>query len=334
MRTWGVIRWLGANSEALIALVTAVIVGILGLTNSVSASVVNSAILATLAALALSVLRSKWEFNAEPEARARLLSAQQSLEDLPAHIRRISQVEELLTDYRATLDEESAIRILRGNEITQSLSEARAEAKEWIFRGGTATFVRAVVLPDCIRRARRARRPLNVRLEILDPRDLRLCERYANFFRHGVEDPNEDEQTWTGEGTQLELYATIFAACWWKQHYPPLKIEVALSSTMTLFRFDMTQNFLFITERGPRFPAMMIREGRFFYDYWRNELDEQFDQSYKLPLTDAPRLSEQPTPTETRDLFARLQLDLPDSFSDDDVDLIVRQAIDAQNPYA
>lgn len=327
-------RWLGANCEALIALVTAAIVGMLGLTNSVSASVVNSAILATLAALALSVLRSRWDAGAEPEARARLLSAQQSLEQLPSHLRRIGQIEELIADYRATLDEEAAIRILRGNEIDQSLAEARAEAKEWIFRGGTATFVRAVVLPECVRRARRARRPLHVRLEILDPRRLELCRRYANFFRHGVEDPNEDEKTWTGEGTQLECYATIFAACWWKQHYPPLKIEVALSPTMTLFRWDMTQNVLFITERGPRFPAMMIKEGRFFYDYWRNELDEQFEQSYRVPLMNAPTLSEDPTREETRDLFSRLELALPDHFSDDDVDLIVRQAIHAQNPYA
>ncbi|QJT04441.1 hypothetical protein G9272_32530 [Streptomyces asoensis] len=334
VRTRAVFRWLGANAEALIALVMAVIVGILGITGSVSAAVVNSAILATLAALALSVLRNRWDFGAEPDARARLRSAQQSLDELPRHIGRLSQIDEMVTDFRATLDEESAIRILRGNEITQSLTEARVDAREWIFRGGTATFVRAVVLPECIQRARRARRSLNVRLEILDPRSLTLCDRYANFFRHGMSDPNEDEQTWTGEGTQLELYATIFSACWWKQNYPPLRIEVALSSTVTLFRWDMTQNCLFITERGPRFPAMMIREGRFYYDYWRNELDEHFDQSHKVPLGDAPRLSEDPTPAETRELFTRLDLDLPDHVTDDDVKLIIRQAINAQNPYA
>lgn len=334
MRARAFVRWLGANSEALIALVTAVVVGVLGLTDSVSDSVVNSAILATLAALALSVLRSKWEFGAEPDVRGRLIAAQQSLEELPSHLRRIEQLEELITDCRATLGEDSAISVLRGNEITQSLADARAEAREWIFRGGTATFVRAVVLPECIQRARRARRPLNVRLEILDPRDAELCERYANFFRHGVEDPNEDEETWTGEGTQRELYATVFAACWWKQHYPPLKIELALSPMMTLFRWDMTQNALFITERGPRFPAMMIKEGRFFYDYWRNELTEQFEQCHRVSLGSAPNLSEDPSAEEARDLFARLQLPLPEHFRDDDVAYIVRQAVDARNPYA
>jgi hypothetical protein len=328
MRVLAVVRWLGVNAEALLALVTAAVVGVLGLSGAVPTSVVNSAILVTLAALALSVLRDRWNAETEPNARATLLAAHQSLERLPA------QIEEALAERRATLDEESTIKVLRGNEITESLAEARIEAKEWIFRGGTATFVRGVVLPECVRRARSNHRPLRVRLEILDPGNVPLCERYANFFRHGVEDPNEDERTWTAKGTQVELFATVVASCWWKQHYPSLEIAVALSPTMTLFRWDMTQNRLIITERGPRFPALMINEGRFYYDYWRNELLENFNQAREVPLRRACVLSERPTSDEVRELFSRLQLELPDDFTDDDVELIIRQAINAEDPYA
>ncbi|MGW1076532.1 hypothetical protein [Streptomyces sp. NPDC002537] len=333
MRALAVVRWLGANAEALIALVTAVVVGVLGLSDFASTAVVNSAILVTLAALSLSVLRDRWHADAEPDARTSLIAAHQSLERLPGHVDRIATIEQMLAERRATLDEESTIKVLRGNEITDSLAEARVEAKEWIFRGGTATFVRAVVLPECVRRARRNHRPLTVRLEILDPENQALCERYANFFRHGVDDPNEDEQTWTAKGTQVELFATIVAACWWKQQYPPLEIAVSLASTMTLFRWDMTQNRLIITERGPRFPAMMIREGRFYYDYWRNELLEHFNQARELQLRKAPRLSEPPTLPEIRDLFSRLGLELPDYINDDDIALIIGQAVNAENPY-
>lgn len=334
MRVLAVVRWLGVNAEALLALVTAAVVGMLGLSGAVPTSVVNSAILVTLAALALSVLRDRWNAETDPNARAALLAAHQSLEQLPAHIERIGLIEETLAERRATLDEETTMKVLRGNEITEHLAEARIEAKEWIFRGGTATFVRAVVLPECVRRARRNRRPLRVRMEILDPENVTLCERYANFFRHGVEDPNEDEQTWTAKGTQVELFATVVASCWWKQHYPSLDIAVALSPTMTLFRWDMTQNRLFITERGPRFPALMISEGRFYYDYWRNELLENFNQARELSLREACPLSERPTSDEVRELFSRLQLKLPDDFTDDDVELIIRQAINAEDPYA
>jgi hypothetical protein len=334
MRVRVVVRWLGVNTEALLALVTAAVVGVLGLSGAVSTSVVNSAILVTLAALALSVLRDRWNAETEPDERATLVAAHQSLERLPAHIERIGVIENTLAERRAALDEGSTITVLRGNDITESLAEARNEAKEWIFRGGTATFVRAVVLPECVQRARTNHRSLRVRMEILDPENVALCERYANFFRHGVEDPNEDEQTWTVKGTQVELFATIVASCWWKQHYPPLDIAVALSPTMTLFRWDMTQNRLFITERGPRFPALMISEGRFYYDYWRNELLENFNQARELEFRNACPLSERPTCDEVRELLSRLQLDLPDDFTDEDVQLIIRQAVNAENPYS
>lgn len=333
MRLTTLLRWLGANSDALIALVTAMAVGILGLASAVPSSVVNSAALVALAALSLSVLRDRWHVDTEPDTRAALLAAHKSLMELPVRIERITAIDDMVAETRAALDEASTIRVLHGTEITRSLAEARAEAKEWIFRGGTATFVRAVVLPECVRRARQNRRVFSVRLEILDPTNFELCERYTNFFRHGVADPNEDERTWTAKGTQVELFSTILAACWWRQHYPPLEIAVALSSTMTVFRWDMTQNNLFITERGPRFPAMIINEGRFYYDYWRNELSESFNQAHRLSLPKAPLLSERPTVEETRDLFTRLEMKLPDDYSDEDVAYIVTQAVNANDPY-
>jgi hypothetical protein len=334
MRLRAVVRWLGVNTEAVLALVTAAIVGALGLSGAVPTSVVNSAILVTLAALSLSVLRDRWNAETEPNARATLLAAHQSLERLPAHIERIGVIEGTLAERRAALDEGSTITVLRGNDIDESLAEARIEAKEWIFRGGTATFVRAVVLPECVKRARRNHRPLRVRMEILDPGNVSLCERYANFFRYGVDNPNEDEQTWDAKGTQVELFATIVASCWWKQRYPSLEIAVALSPTMTLFRWDMTQNRLLITQRGPSFPALMINEGRFYYDYWRNELQEHFNQARELLLRNACPLSERPTVDEVRELFSRLQLELPDNFTDNDVKDIIKQAVNAENPYA
>ena len=226
MRVRTVVRWLGVNAEALPALVTAAVTGVLGLSGAVSTSVVNSAIPVALAASALSVPRDRWNAETEPDSRAILLAAHQSLERLPAHIERIGVIEAALSERRAALGEGSTITVLRGNDITESLAEARNEAKEWIFRGGTATFVRAVVLPECIQRARSNHRPLLVRTEmILDPGNVALCERYAHFFRHGVEDPDEDEQTWTVKGTQVELFATTVASCWWKQRYPPLDIS-------------------------------------------------------------------------------------------------------------
>ncbi|MBG0829615.1 DUF1328 domain-containing protein [Planomonospora sp. ID67723] len=334
MRGKALLGWLGSNAEALIALVIAVVAGVLGLTGVASVAHVNSAILVTLAALSLALLRERWRSEADPDTRKALLTAQASLQKLPEQLERINTVDGMLSDARAALDEAAKVRVLTGNEISRVLAEARAEAKEWIFRGGTATFVRAVVIPECVRRARQNRRELSIRLEILDPANHELCARYANYFRRMVDDPNEDERSWTTKETQVELYATILAACWWQQRYPRLKIAVGLSSTMTIFRWDMTQSCMVITERGPRFPAMLIKEGRFYYDYWRNELDESFNQARPVHLRRAQLLSDDPTVEEARELFARLELRLPDTYSDEDVAEVVRHAVAPENPYA
>ncbi|GIH74060.1 hypothetical protein [Planobispora longispora] len=333
MRGKVLLGWLGANAEALIALMIAVVAGVLGLTGVASVAHVNSAILVTLAALSLALLRERWRGESEPDTREALLTAHTSLRALPDQIERINSLDGVISDARAALDEAINVRVLTGGEISRVLTEARAEAKEWIFKGGTATFVRAVVIPECVRRARQNRRELTVRLEILDPTDHALCARYANYFRYTVDDPNEDERSWTAKETQIELYATILATCWWQQKYPRLKIAVALSSTMTIFRWDMTQACLVITERGPRFPAMMIKEGRFYYDYWRNELDESFKQARPVPLNRAPALSDVPTVEEARELFARLGMALPESYSDEDAAKVVKHAVDPDNPY-
>ncbi|MEU0477615.1 hypothetical protein ABZ260_00300 [Streptosporangium sp. NPDC006013] len=333
MRGKVLLAWFGANAEALIALVIAVVAGVLGLTGVASVAHVNSAILVTLAALSLALLRERWGRESEPDTRKALLAAGAALEQLPDQLERINAVDDVISDARIALDEAAKVRVLTGSEISRVLAEARSEAKEWIFKGGTATFVRAVVIPECVRRARHNRRELSIRLEILDPMNYELCARYANYFRRMVDDPNEDERSWTAKQTQVELYATIFAACWWQQRYPRLKIAVGLSSTMTIFRWDMTQACVVITERGPRFPAMLIKEGRFYYDYWRNELDESFNQARAVPLRRAPMLSDTPTVEEARELFTQLEMQLPDAYSDSDVAEVVRHAIDADNPY-
>ncbi|MFD0477654.1 hypothetical protein ACFQ0B_62800 [Nonomuraea thailandensis] len=79
---------------------------------------------------------------------------------------------------------------------------------------------------------------------------------------------------------------------------------------------------------------MMFKEGRFYYDYWRNELRESFAQAFPLALHLAPQLSDEPTVEETRELFSRLGVDLPDAYSDEHVGEVIKQAIRAANPYA
>ncbi|TKK84369.1 hypothetical protein FDA94_29980 [Herbidospora galbida] len=84
------LTWLGSNAEALIALVLAIVAGTLGLIGVAPPELVDSATLATLAALSLAVLRDRWRNESEPDVRAAALVAKDALLELPEHIARIS----------------------------------------------------------------------------------------------------------------------------------------------------------------------------------------------------------------------------------------------------
>ncbi|HYS38958.1 MAG TPA: hypothetical protein VEO01_25365 [Pseudonocardiaceae bacterium] len=328
------LKWLVANADAVIALVIAVFAAVAGLGGFVSGTVVNSAVLVTLAALALSILRDHWrQESTEPEIKNMLARAASALQAVPSQLDSLNDLRHVVTGARQAVEESSMIRVLIGPEISSALQSARRRANLWVFKGGTATFLRAVTLPECVNFARQDRRSLNFQIEILDPLEPGLCERYASYFRSVVDGPNEDERAWTPVGTQHELYATILASCWWQQRYRLLKINIGLSKTMTTFRWDLTSESLIITERGPRFPAMLIESGRFYYDYWRSELDVSFTQARRVEIDLAPLLSELPTVAEVRDLFSAVGVDVPENYTDKDIQEIIGKAIDAENPY-
>lgn len=157
------LRWLGSNAEAVIALAIAVVVGVAGFIDLASAKLVNSAVLITLAALSLALIRDHWgrERN-EPEVRRTLDATQRALAELPARFERIERANieranDVITDARAAIDEASMMRLMVGAEINRALSEAPRRTDLWMFKGGTGIFMRAVTVPECVNAARRDR---------------------------------------------------------------------------------------------------------------------------------------------------------------------------------
>ncbi|MEU4213364.1 hypothetical protein AB0F13_25855 [Streptomyces sp. NPDC026206] len=328
--------WVASNADGVISVLLAGFVSVLGFTDSVSDSALGNTIALTLAVLAFSVLRDRWHEERDNAVRQEAMTeALQTLRDLPARLDRLSGIDRVLVDTRTTLEETLGVAIVTGSGISRALEEARAQTDRWYFKGATGTYVRAVTLPECVKEARRTRRKLDVRLEILDPTDARLCEDYAQLYRTLADEADGRQSGWTGDGTRRELFATILAACWHQQRYRPMDLSIGLSSVMTTFRWDLSSTSLVITQRGPRFPAMVVRRGRSYYDSWNTELHESLKQSRKLPLERASGipLSQSPGADEVRALFRALDLRLPDEYEDDDLLDIARKAIQESDPY-
>jgi hypothetical protein len=328
--------WLAKNADAAVALLLALFVGALSLGFELNTQIVYGTTLLTLGLLATSILRDRYRrIPVEEEVRDTLHGAAQVLSALPERLSKMEDLESLVARTRQALDESSVVQVLNGVEVAPTLAEARKTTDRWIYKGGTGTYIRAVTLPECVSFARRERRALLVRLEILDPTNEDVCDIYARFRRSALDQPDNSDELWTLERTRKESFATILAACWHRQRFRLLDIDIGLSSSMTTFRWDLSSNCVVITREDPRAPAMMVDRGKFYYDWCSTELLASLDQARRVPIEQARAapLSDEPTVEEVRKLFDVLGLSLPRSFTDRDVGDIVRKALQAKNPY-
>lgn len=200
-------------------------------------------------------------------------------------------------------------------------------------QGGTGTYLRAVTLKECVEHARREQRPLRMQLEIIDPTNDALCTRYARFRSSLVPGPDGTGETWTFERTRKEAFATVLAACWYRQRFPLLTIRVGLSKIMTTFRWDFSSQSVIMTD--PFGSGLVFARDKPHYRAYSRELDESFRQARGVDIEKATerQLSHEPTLDEARKLFTVLELDLPRSFTDRDVSDVITKALRAKNPY-
>ncbi|NUW34390.1 hypothetical protein HTZ77_23550 [Nonomuraea sp. SMC257] len=334
--------WAAQNADGAIALVLAVVVGVLGIMpddmfgkppegDKVQQQLVSAATLVILALVATALLRDRVR-----QAPVEETITSGALADLPARLARLDEIDGLVTGTRKALDALQLVRVLGSRqEIAQAHAEARKDTTRWSFRGGTGTYLRAVTLPECVAAARRVKRHLTVRVEIVDPTNAEVCETYAHYRRSLSDAPDGTGETWTTDRVRKESYATILAAFWYRQRYGLLDIGVGLSATMTTFRWDLSATRLLMTVEDPN-RAMTALAGTFFYENCDTELRLSFEQARRVPLEKYKKvpLSDEPTVEEVQDLFERIGVPLPRSYNEHDVVDIARKALRALNPYA
>jgi hypothetical protein len=331
------LTWAGKNVDGAVALLLALGVAVLGLLNVVDQFMVESATLLILALLAEVVVRERWQRGrVEHEIRDGLAETTAVLRSLREPLDELTEAGQVVTQARAALAKLSMVQVLNGTDVREALADARAHTDRWHFKGGTGTYLRAVTLPECIENARRRKGRLQVRLEILDPTDEAVCQRYADFRTALSSDrPDGTGERWTVDRARKESFATVLAACWYRQRNGLLDLELRLSPVMSTFRYDLSSGCIVLTQEDPSAPALRIDEGTFYYERWRTELMASLEQARAVPIgTDRQvRLSPRPSVDETRRLFESVGTPLPRSFTDRDVTDIVQKAIEPRNPY-
>lgn len=309
--------WIVNEVDAVVALLIAIGAGVLGLLSVTPPALATNAILATLAVLALAVLRDRWRRMTDDE------ELEAGLADVSAKLNALLR----------TGENSSAVKLLTGREVAQALTEARAQTDRWLFKGGTGTYIRAVTLPDCVARARDERRRLYVRLEILDPADVASCDRYARFRRTVARKADGAGEVWSCRRTREEAYATVLAACWHQHRNILLNVEIALTDKISIFRYDMSSDRLIVTQDDPAVPSLLIERGGFLFESYAVELQASMDQARRVPIESVRdfELSDEPTGSQVEGLFAALKLPL--DLAEVSVPNIIDKALRAPNPY-
>ncbi|WP_067656959.1 hypothetical protein [Nocardia harenae] len=292
------LAWLRNNVDGLVALVLAFIVGMLAVLDLIDVDSVNAVVLLVLGLLAGTLLRD------------RHLSAQ-------------------------AVRDASSVQLLYGSAIGHAHTLARGGTEQWIFKGGTGTYIRAVTLRSCVENARREQRPLRMQLEILDPSDEQLCKTYAQFRTSLTPEGDRTGEAWTTDRTRREAFATVLAACWYRQRFTFLTIGVGLSKVMSTFRWDLSSSCVIVTQESTNSPALMFERDKPYYRDLSRELVASFKQAREVELSraDTVPLADEPSVDQVRRLFDALALPLPATFTDRDVADIVRRALQPRNPY-
>jgi len=249
-------------------------------------------------------------------------------------VRRRTDIKEVSAETQRALEDLAMVRSLSGNEVGEALTKAREQTSRWFFKGGTGTYLRAVTLPRCVEAATRQRTPLTVKIDIINPANEQTCSDYARFRHTFARQRNvAAADAWTTTRTRKESYATVLAACWFKQRLDTLDISVHLSLGVPTLRFDLSDSCLVITQDDPNRVNLLVAKDQPLYDYYVTELHQSREQAKRLVLHGLPPLSEEPTVDEVRAVFAHLDLELPAVFTDRDIGEIIDKALHAEDPY-
>jgi hypothetical protein len=331
-------QWLAGNIDALLALVVAMVIVVLGLLdvgNLVGSDVVQNSTLAVLALLSGVLLRDRFQqLKIREEVVQRIASVADAVDLVPARVDQLIAEEPVLQDLRATLQEAALIRVVSGSQRRQLADEAIHTTDRWVCRGGTGAVLASTVLPRCIDHARRESRPLHVRVEVLNPLNLGECESYARFAQSMPATSDSRDGPWTVDRVRREVFATVLAACWHRQRYGLLNVEIGLSGVTTTLQWEITSHWALLGSTDPEAPVLLAQQGSPFYARWAADLQHSLNQAQRLPLEAARafRLGDEPTIEDTRRLFSMLGVPLPSTWDERNVSDVIIRAVRPPGP--
>ena len=296
-----------------------------------SEQVIESGTLLVLALLATAILRDRW--RQEPVETA----IRESFTSTAALPGRLERLEGVVDEAGRALQDLSVVHVLNGaEEIAKAHAEGRRETDRWSFKGGTGTYFRAVTLPECVAAARKERaraadaardhRPgQRARSARPTPTTAARCRR-ARRHRRDV---------WTPDRASKESYATILAACWYRQRFGLLDIDIGPVVHDDHVPLGPLVGITDHHGRGPPSGRSWLAGRHLLLRQLHTELRPASSRpsGCRSSWTSRSRSATSPRSRRCAELFETLGLPLPRSYTDRDIGDLTRKALRAKNPY-
>jgi hypothetical protein len=252
----------------------------------------------------------------------------QVLDDMLAAILVAGILTALLSYFAPEADTRSVVEVVPAKDRGPRLAQFQANTRQWWFSGAMGRYTRAKTLPAMAAACREDGRPRTIIIQLIDPRDRTLCQRYANLRRSLREG---ERMPWSIEHVQREVLTTIAAAYATAAEQSLLELRVALRPSLNQQRYDLADAGVIITTEDERRDALCFPSDSPFCDSVRDELRLSLGQSHTLPGA-ASVARKKMSIDDLQALLATIGLD--EIVSDlSDLETILSSMSDPRNPY-
>ena len=183
------------------------------------------------------------------------------------------------------------VETLDPRDIREALTEHLKKTDHYWFRGRSARWFRATVLPVLQAEARADGRTKAIRVLLPDPANIQLMVDYADY-RNSIAFRGQSK-SWTPDDIQCEVAATIVGVTHAHATSVLIDARIGLLDHYSLLRSDITSYSAVLTREDPKSPAIKCRAGTALYDAYREEVVQGITQGKKVPVDD-PSLKNRP----------------------------------------
>ena len=221
---------------------------------------------------------------------------------------------------------ESDINIISPHDLKDTLSNITNNTDFFTYYGHTARWNRSVTLPKLLQESNSDHSTKKIDIIVIDPDNEQATLYYSNFG-HGTRVYGNKINT--QNDVKLELFITILTLFEYQQN-PFLDITVYLSSNISLFRMDLTENALILTKPYSEEPALLFYKDSFFYKSYKEEINIAKEQSKKLVF---PKNNKQEINKEScRRILKQMHFNI-DMLIDEDINTIINGIKNNIKPY-